>query len=96
MPVDGGEATRVLEGVPAADTWVILEKGIVFLDNDKGPARIKFFDFATRRAREITSVDLGPGAPAGKMFSISPDGKWILFSRVDQFESDIMLVENFR
>jgi eukaryotic-like serine/threonine-protein kinase len=96
MPVDGGEATRVLEGVPETDTWAILEKGIVFQDNDERLARIKFFDFATRGTREITSVELGPGAPSGKMFSISPDGKWILYSRVDQFDSDIMLVENFR
>jgi len=29
-------------------------------------------------------------------FDISPGGRWILFQRIDQIESDIMLVENFR
>ena len=26
---------------------------------------------------------------------VSPDGQWILFKRVDQVASDIMVVENF-
>jgi len=96
MPVEGGEPLRVLDGVPSNYAWTILEKGIGFLDSAEGSARIKFFDFATRSAREITKVDLGPEPTAGRMFSISPDQNWILYGRVEQIESDIMLVENFR
>jgi hypothetical protein len=29
-------------------------------------------------------------------FAVSPDGRRILFTRVDQIDSEIMLVENFR
>src|SRR4029077_4325891 len=96
MPVEGGEPVRVLDGVGSESTWAVLEKGIAFLDGVAGSARINFFDFATRRTQEITTVEMGPKALAGEMFSVSPDGKWILYSRVEQFESDIMLVENFR
>jgi eukaryotic-like serine/threonine-protein kinase len=96
MPVEGGEPLRVLDGVPRNYAWTMLEKGIVFLDSAEGSARIKFFDFATHGVRDITTVDLGPQPTAGRMFSVSPDGKWILYGRVDQLESDIMLVENFR
>jgi hypothetical protein len=96
MPVEGGEPLRVLDGVPAQYAWAVLEKGIAFMASGEGSTRIEFFDFATRRTREITAVDLGSGAPSGEMFSISPDAKWILYGRVDQLESDIMLVENFR
>ena len=96
MPVEGGEPVRVLDGVGSESTWAVLEKGIAFLDGVAGTARINFYDFATRRTQEITTVEMGPKALAGEMFSVSPDGKWILYSRVDQFDSDIMLVENFR
>ena len=92
MPVDGGEPVRALTDVYK---WQALEKGICFLDSEEGLTRIKFFDFATGRTEEITTVDLGPLA-GSKMFSISPDAKWILYGRVDQLESDVMLVENFR
>ncbi len=29
-------------------------------------------------------------------FDMSPDEKWILYTLVDELDSDIMLVENFR
>ncbi|OLD19341.1 MAG: hypothetical protein AUI85_03110 [Acidobacteriales bacterium 13_1_40CM_3_55_5] len=54
------------------------------------------FFFATQRGKAITSVDLGYGDPESPSFDISTDGQWILFTRVDQSESDITLVENFR
>jgi Tol biopolymer transport system component/predicted Ser/Thr protein kinase len=96
MPVDGGEPLHLLDGIPSESTWAVLEKGIAFLDGVSGSARVNFYDFATRRTQEITTVEMGPKAVAGEMFSISPDRKWILYGRVDQFDSDIMLVENFR
>jgi len=33
------------------------------------------------------------GPPA---FSVSPDGRWILYAQLDQAGSDVMLIENFR
>jgi serine/threonine protein kinase len=93
MPVDGGNPIRVLDKV---GRWSMVDKGIYILEDNKRLAKIKFLDLATGRTQEVTTVDLGPHAFAGQMFSASPDAKWILYSRVDQVESDIMLVENFR
>jgi eukaryotic-like serine/threonine-protein kinase len=92
MPVGGGEPIRLLDKV---GRWSVLDNGIYILDDSKRLAKIKFLDFATSRTQEVTTLDLGPRAPAGEMFSVSPDAKWLLYSRVDQIESDIMLVENF-
>ena len=88
----GGEPIRVLDKV---GRWNVLDNGIYILDDSKRLAKIKFLDFASSRTQEVTTVDLGPRAPASEMFTVSPDAKWILYSRVDQIESDIMLVQNF-
>ena len=94
MPVSGGDPIRVLDEV---GRWSVLDKGMYFLDDKKRLAtKIKFLDFATSHTQEVTTVDLGPRAASGEIFSVSPDAKWILYSCVDQVESDIMLVENFR
>ena len=101
MPVEGGQPVRVLSGVPRYFSWVTLGNRIYFLDRDEGSSQINFFDLPSHRMQQVTTVDLGPStyllspAPASKMFSISPDGKSIIYGRVDRLESDIMLIENF-
>ncbi len=96
MPVEGGAPVRILEGVRNFAWWRTAAGGIYFVDATTTPALVKFFDFATQREKAITSVDLGYGDPESPSFDISTDGQWILFTRVDQSESDITLVENFR
>jgi hypothetical protein len=101
------EATRVLQGVPVFAWWRIAPDGIYFVDgsttparvgffNSTTPARVGFFNFASERVRTITSLDLGYEVAGSLGFDVSPDGQWILFKRVDQVASDIMVVENFR
>ena len=96
MPVSGGETVPVLQSVVVFAWWKIAPGGIYVVDGSTTSAPVRFFDFATRRAKTITSMDLGYLVPHATTFDVSPDGQWILFERVDQVESDIMLVENFR
>jgi Tol biopolymer transport system component len=96
MPAGGGEPVRVLQGVENFAFWKIAANGIYFVDVSTTPAVIKFFDFATQQSKAITSVDLGYSVPGPENFDVSPDGHWILFKRVNQVDSDIMLVEKFR
>ncbi len=95
MPMEGGEEVRVLEqGEP--QKWALLAGGICLLDHHTTPATIDFFEFASKRLKHLTPVDLGPNAAGPSGFAVSPDGKWVLYTRVDQLDSDIMLVENFQ
>jgi serine/threonine protein kinase len=45
--------------------------------------------------RDMTHIDLGYRMPP-QGFDMSPDEKWIIYTRVDEMDSDVMLVENFR
>jgi Tol biopolymer transport system component len=97
IPIDGGEEIRVLER-GRISLWAVTGQGIYFfdLDNPAAPA-LKFYNFAARKAtvlREFskeTRVDTSSTA-----LSVSPDGRWILYTQLDQSGSDLMLVENFR
>jgi dipeptidyl aminopeptidase/acylaminoacyl peptidase len=107
LPTAGGEPVKVLDGV-IRRAFVVLEKGVYYVEEapEAGPpilgfagqpswaagARLRFFDFATRTSRIVSSL--------GERFTIgltaSPDGRTILYSRIDSPTNDLMLVENFR
>lgn len=71
--------------------WALMPNGIYFSPQD-APRSISFYDFATRQTRVIfrADKDLDEG------MSISPDGRYMLYSQIDQANSDIMLVNNLR
>jgi hypothetical protein len=91
VPTAGGKSVKVLDGV-VYQAFVVLERGIYYIDRPSGETRLEFFDFATRRsktvARNLGEVHLG--------LTASHDGRTILYSRVDSSVDDLMLVENFR
>jgi Tol biopolymer transport system component len=98
VAVEGGEETPVLDQPKLGywGYWAVVDGGIYFVNVEvKLHPTIEFFSFATGRVRQIAAMEKeavlgGPG------FAISPDGRWILYTQVDQSGSDIILVENFR
>jgi Tol biopolymer transport system component len=90
-----GPATLV-EGMPLvkdAALWTVVPRGIYFVPADS-PHSICYFDLSTRRVRLITKVDRDFNSVNGGL-TVSPDGRWILYSQVDEVNSDIMLVDHF-
>jgi Tol biopolymer transport system component/DNA-binding winged helix-turn-helix (wHTH) protein len=71
--------------------WAVMPDGMYFSPHDN-PRSICFYDFATKHTREIfrADKDLAEG------MSISPDRRYMLYSQIDESNSDIMLVDNFR
>jgi len=50
-----------------------------------------------RDGRRAISPDLdGQLTNDVRGFSVTPDGRWIVYARVDAVASDIIMVENFR
>jgi Tol biopolymer transport system component/DNA-binding winged helix-turn-helix (wHTH) protein len=98
LPVNGGTATRLLEFPERGfwAYWAVVEKGIYYIRSDgKNHFMIEFFDFATRKSTLIAPLEKIP-SPWEKGFAVSADGNWLLYSQLDQNNSDIMVVENFR
>jgi hypothetical protein len=78
--------------------WSLRPDGIVLLD--AGPGRspaIRFFNFATRRTSEVRALPADwDFITSGGSFAASPDGQWAVVAVEQLFESELMLVENFR
>jgi Tol biopolymer transport system component len=97
VPVEGGEETLVLEKVRPS-LFAVTGQGIYFFDaGSPGGTALKLYSFATSKVtllREFskeTRVDTNSTA-----LSVSPDGRWILYTQMDQAGSDLVLVENYR
>jgi Tol biopolymer transport system component len=93
IPLNGGEPTLALQGLHWL-TWDFWGRNLIYVNrDDENDHSIELLDLDTRKETRLASV--GTVAPVG--FSVSPDGRWILFTRTESEEkSDIILVENFR
>jgi Tol biopolymer transport system component len=83
----------VLRGMPGvfdASEWTVVPRGIYFVPAD-APKSVRYFDFATKHVRQIFKVE----KDFDDSLSVSPDGRWILYTQADPDSADIMLVENF-
>jgi hypothetical protein len=91
IPASGGQPVKVLEGVVQLD-FTVFDKGIYYIDQPSGEARLQFYDLATGRSTTVAR-NLGD---VGQGLTVSPDGRTILYPRMDSPVNDLMLVENFR
>jgi Tol biopolymer transport system component len=89
-PVEGGPETEVLPAVYWLD-FTVTQHGIYFSRPDPPHYWIEFLSFATGRTSRITETKSGVFGMA-----VSPDNRWLLYTQVDGYASDLMLVENFR
>jgi hypothetical protein len=97
--VNGGDEQRV-SGVPSRSgkwqtDWLVSASGIYFLDGDAPRPAVHFLDFANGRTKRVADI---PGRPEtwGGGLALSPYGRSLLFSQLDDVASDIMLIEGFR
>jgi Tol biopolymer transport system component len=99
-PVKGGQATKVLEGLSHYLNLAIVEEGIYFVPQQAMASgySIQFLNLGTKKIRRIANfgkpldldIEIGIGGLA-----YSPDGRWILYTQVDQAGAELRLVENF-
>jgi Tol biopolymer transport system component len=91
VPIQGGEETRVLESF-FNNNFAVVDQGIYFITSAERSA-IQYLSFATGKISRIAGI--GTREP-DYGFSVSPDGRWLLYTQWESLHSDLMLVKNFR
>ena len=97
MPVEGGQATKVLDGLSSYLNLAIVGNGLYFVPQKSEAAMsIQFLGFETGQIKFVANFEkrLRSGSSTAGL-AVSPDGRWILYSQVEQSGSELMLVENF-
>jgi Tol biopolymer transport system component len=91
VPVAGGAEVKVLDSIYHLG-FAVTGSGIYFIAATNDGSSIQFLSFKTGKVTPIAPVDgrVHPG------LSVSPDGRFLLYSFAQITGSDLMLVENFR
>lgn len=98
VPAGGGEEQLVPVPVTRRDNrfWDVVEKGVYFTSGAESQRPVvNYYDFATGKATPVFTAEK-PLVFAYGGLSVSPDGRFILFSQVDQSGSDIVLLDYSR
>jgi hypothetical protein len=92
LPPQPGTESQV-DGLPrlrSSDLWAVSAGGIYFVPIE-APKSVRYFDFASKQVRPVFGVD----KDFGSGLSVSPDGRWIIYSQAGDVNSDIMIVDHF-
>jgi Tol biopolymer transport system component/DNA-binding winged helix-turn-helix (wHTH) protein len=93
-PAEGGDESP-LEGMPSlrySDGWTATPLGIYFITADAQQPIVNFYDFASHHTRVVRTLDGAPAALGGLGVSVSKDGHWLLYTRAEKSEADIMMI----
>jgi Tol biopolymer transport system component len=91
VPVSGGAEVKVLDSVFPLN-FAVAGSGIYFIAATDYGSSIQFLSFKTGKVTAVAPVEgrVHPG------LSVSPDGRFLLYSFAELTGSDLMLAENFR
>lgn len=96
MPLPNGTEERIGD-VPPIEDWHLSPDGTaVYYFQPQGETFVvQRLDLKTGKLAE--ALKLPPGTRGGTTnFTISPDGRWLVFCHTDQTVSELMLIDNFR
>ncbi len=97
--VGGGDEARVIDladltviDLSSRRQFAVSQEGIYYVRTGPEGQRLQFFDFASRTVRDRAPSTIG----GGHGLTVSPDGRYVVYTRTDQSGSDLMLVDGFQ
>lgn len=96
VPTEGGEDMLLLDSVWRG-LWAVAAKGIYFVYFAPGAAggEIRFLDPETNSIATVGRIEKADFREH-QSFSVTRDGRWILYSQADHFDADLVLLDHFR
>jgi len=94
--VDGSEDTIVLERILPAH-WAVTERGIFFVSREREFDAVDLYSPGDKRVTRVGRLPFRV-ATIGDIgrFTVSRDGRWALTHEIERWDSDIMMIDNFR
>jgi Tol biopolymer transport system component/DNA-binding winged helix-turn-helix (wHTH) protein len=95
-PVSGGREEPVAN-VPKLryeDAWTASASGIYYTDTSSRPINLNYYEFASQTTRTLMTLQQVPVPGSGPGIAVSLDGRWLLYSQVEDEQSEIMLAQN--
>ena len=96
IPVEGGTPQKVLDSLSTHLNVAFTDSGIYFVPTSNAlGSSIQFLDLETNRIATVATLgkQLNTGEAGG--LALSPDGKWLLYTQMDEQGSELMLVDKF-
>jgi len=86
--VNGGEERQIIDNVVGYASLAMGADGLYYLASlTPTSTRVEVFDFATGQRRSVLSID----RPVHHFLSSPPDGRSVLYTRIDREDADLML-----
>jgi hypothetical protein len=92
--LDGGQEELVLERVRPF-LWSVTGTGIVFVTREPDFDAIDVYRFSDQRVARVGRLRFRIPGNFTHM-TVSRDGRWALATKMERFDSDLMLLDNFR
>ncbi len=96
VPSAGGPEQKVLDD-PPANYWGYFSLnhiGLYFLGTDRDQPALRYFNYANSSAITLYVFPKSPARFSG--LSVSPDGRWVLYTDQSSQGNNIMLVQDFQ
>ena len=93
-PIEAGTEAR-LEGMAPlhySDSWTATPRGVYYTNSGTRAPEVSFYDFMTHGTHVVRTLDGAPADLGGLGMSVSPDERWLLYTRSERAEGDIMMV----